>query len=323
MEDRLKKTDRILKIWAQLANNPAGYTVSDLARRFEVNARTVYRDLVTLESSLNVPLHNDKTKWKISDKGMLPPVRITLPEAVDIFLAARLMLRYSHRYDPNINATFTRLGTVLPPALGVQVQRTMDWMQKLPKDENYIGILSTVAEAWVSQRRLKVLYRTLAADKATERMIEPYYIEPAAFGQASYVIGYCCLKKEIRTFKMERIESAELMNENYTIPQGFDANKYFGSAWGIVAGEEMKTIKLKITNPEIMRIMRETVWHPSQKFETERDGSLTMKLRVADTHELVSWILGWGGQVEVLEPAEIRDAVRETVMAMGKIYRIG
>ncbi|MCD6567582.1 MAG: WYL domain-containing protein [Dehalococcoidia bacterium] len=323
MENDLKRTERLIKIWLLLLNNPAGYTVKQLAGKFEVNIRTIYRDLISLGSDLQVPVYTDRTRWKIDEKRILPPIRFTLPEALNIFLAARLMLSYSHRYDPNIDATFTKLSSALPPALSEQVLKTMDWMQKLKKDEKHLRILATVAEAWVSLRRLKIVYRSLPADKATERVIEPYCIEPAAPGHASYVIGYCHLKKAVRTFKIGRMESAELTSEHYAIPADFDANEFFGSSWGVVVEGEVKTVKLRIEDPEIMRIMEETIWHPSQVLERQQDGSMIMTLRVTDTVDLYSWILGWAQKVEVLEPPELRGDIIETARAILDIYGEG
>jgi len=320
MDDRLKKTERLMKVWLLLLNNPSGYTARELAGRFGVNERTIYRDFTTLGVDLSVPVYDDKKHWKIDEGHFLPPIRFTLPEALNIFLTARLMLNYSHRYDPNVDATFTKLSAVLPQALSEQVIKTMDWMQKLPKDEKYLRILATVAEAWVSQRQLNLTDRSLVAQKAMERVIEPYYIEPAAPGHASYIIGYCHFRDSIRTFKIARIESAELIPESYLIPPDFDANEYLGSSWGIVVEEEVKTIKLRIEDPEIIRLMGETVWHPSQVLEKQKDGSTIMTLKVTDTYELLSWILGWGEKMEVLEPPEIREAVIETAEAMREVY---
>ena len=321
MNDRVKKTERLLKIWILLLNNSAGYTAKELAGRFEVNERTIYRDFTTLGTDLSVPVYDDNKRWKIDEKRFLPPIRFTIPEALNIFIAARLMLNYSHRYDPNVDATFTKLSSVLPDPLAEQVRKTMDWMQKLPKDERYLGVLATVAEAWVSQKQLKIVYRALSSEKAMERVIEPYYIEPAAPGHASYVIGYCHLKKDLRTFKIERIELAELIDEPYTIPSDFDANEFFGSSWGIVVEGEVKTVKLLVENPEIARIMRETIWHPSQTFQQRRDGSLIMTLHVTDTHELFSWILSWGEKIKVLEPEGLRQEIIRTAKAIQAVYK--
>ena len=116
MNDRLKKTERLMNIWLLLLNNPSGYTAKELAARFGVNERTIYRDFVTLGLDLTVPVYDDKKRWKIDEKHFLPPIRFSLPEALNIFLTARLMLNYSHRYDPNVDATFTKLSAVLPQA---------------------------------------------------------------------------------------------------------------------------------------------------------------------------------------------------------------
>ena len=69
-----------------------------------------------------------------------------------------------------------------------------------------------------------------------------------------------------------------------------------------------------------MRIMRETVWHPSQTFQKLSDGALIMILNVTDTHELVSWILGWGDKVKVLEPKKLRMEVIQTAKSIQSIY---
>ena len=323
MNDKLAKWERLIETWILLADNPTGYKIRELADRFGVNIRTVYRDMVSLGADLHVPVHDEKGRWKIMEGYRLPPIQFTLSEALNIFLAARLMLRYSNRYDPNTDATFTKLSAVLPPTLAQQVRKTMDWMQTLEKDEKHLRILSTVAEAWVSQRRLKVVYQSLPAKEAAPRIIEPYYIEPAAPGHASYVIAYCHRVGKLRTFKIERIESAELTSDHYTIPPDFDANEFFGSSWGIVVEGEVKTIRIRTGDTEIARIMSETVWHPSQVVEKQKDGSTIMTLRVTDTVDLYSWVLGWGEKIEVLEPKELREEVMNTAKNMVKVYQKG
>jgi len=320
MEDRLRKTERLIRIWTLLHNNPAGYTVVELAEKMEVNIRTIYRDLDALQSDLHVPLWNEHKRWKLDYSQMLPPVRFTLPEALNIFLAVRLMLGYNRRYDPNTDATFSKLGSILPQPLREQVQKTLDWMRWLPRNERYLRILSCLAEAWVEQHRVIITYRAYDAEKAINRTIEPYFIEPAASGHASYVLAYCHHAGALRIFEVERIEAIELTTDTYTIPADFDANKYFSAAWGIVVEGEEQTVKLKFS-PEIARLMEETIWHPSQMLEKLADGSVIMMLKVFYTYELVTWILGWGEKVEVLEPAELRKEVLQMAKAMVKIYQ--
>lgn len=314
------KTERLLSIWLLLAGNPGGYTIKELADRFGVNIRTIYRDMAVLDTELRVPIYIENKRWKIARGHFLPPISFTLTEALNIFLAARLMLQYSHRYDPNIDSTFTKLGAVLPPTLSEQLRKTMDWMQRMEKNDKHLSIMATVAEGWANQRRLRITYRALDAERATEREIEPYFIEPAAAGHASYLVAYCCLKEEIRTFKIERIEKIELTDKPYTIPKNFDANELFSSSWGITVEGEVQTIKLRIKDRATMRIMEETVWHPSQILEKQDDGSLVMTIQVTDTVDLFSWILSWGEKVEVLEPVDMRENLIKTLEIMRELY---
>jgi predicted DNA-binding transcriptional regulator YafY len=319
MDDRLRKTERLIKIWLLLYQNPLRFTARDIAEKFGVDVRTIYRDLDALQSELGVPISEEGSKRGIAEGYHLPPIRFSLPEALNIFLSARLMLSYAYRYDPNMEATFFKLNAVTPSPLREQIQKTMDWMHTLPRDERYLRTLAELARAWAEQRRVIITYRAYDAEKAIERTIEPYFIEPAAVGHASYVVAYCHYAGAIRNFRIGRIESLRVTDETYTIPADFDANKYFGPAWGVSVEGEVKTVRLRFSR-KVARLAEETVWHPSQVLERRRDGSLVMTLRVMDTIELFRWILSWGQDVKVLEPPEIRKAVMETAEAVREVY---
>ncbi|MFC1894082.1 helix-turn-helix transcriptional regulator [Chloroflexota bacterium] len=321
--ERVGKTDRtarLLKVEHLLYQNPKGLKVEEIARLCGVNKRTTYRDLGALESELGLPIWGEGIRRGIVEGYLLPPIHFTLAEALNIFLAARLMLSYAHRYDPNIASTFTKLNSIVTPPLRDQIQKTIGWMQSLPKNDKFLHTLTTLAEAWVSQHQVKISYRALTKEKAAERIIDPYFIEPAAPGHSCYVIAYCHRTDSLRTFKIERIVDIQVMSDSYVLSSGFDANAYLGSSWGISVEGGLKTIKLKFT-PEISRIMEETMWHPSQVLECQSDGSVIMTLRITDTAELRSWILGWGEKIQVLEPDEIRQNIIETAKAMLDVYQ--
>lgn len=321
--ERIGKSDRtarLIKVEHLLYQNQSGLTPAEVAQLCGVSKRTAYRDLQALQLEMGVPIWQQGKKWGIAEGYFLPPIHFTLPEALNVFLAARLMVSYAHRYDPNIASTFVKLNSVVPSPLRDQIQRTISWLQQMPMDEKQLNILGTVAESWVSQRQLKILYQALPRKQPIERIIEPYFIEPAAPGHSSYVVAYCHFREGIRTFKIDRIQSAEITSDAYDIPPDFDANDFFGSSWGVVVEGEVKTVKIKIVEPEIIRVMQETTWHPSQVLEKQEDGSMIMTLQVTDTYELLSWILSWGEKMEVLEPPELRHDVISTAKAILGAY---
>jgi predicted DNA-binding transcriptional regulator YafY len=319
----LSKTDRtarLLNVEHLLYQKPRGLTVEEIANFCGVTKRTTYRDLKALEDALKIPIWQEGIRRGIVEGHFLPPIRFTVPEALNVFLAARLMLSYARRYDPSMASIFTKLNSIVPSPLREDIQKTLEWMQRQPRNDKYLQVLTTLAEVWVSRHRVRIVYRALGAKKAAERIIEPYFIEPAATGHASYVIAYCHRTKSLRIFKIERIESAEITAETYVIPPDFNASAYLSSSWGIEVGGEVKTIRLKFV-PELARIMEETIWHPSQVVQKHHDGSVILTLRVTETSELLSWILGWGDRVEVLEPKELRREVIASARAMLNTYK--
>jgi len=192
-------------------------------------------------------------------------------------------------------------------------------MEKLPKNEKYIRNLVKLAEAWMSRRKIKISYKALEKEEVKDHLIEPYFIQPATTGRSSYLIAHSDRSSKLLVFKVERIENIQETSETYSVPADFNANEYLSSAWGISVEGEAKTVKLKF-KPDVARIVEESIWHPTQVLEKLKNGSVVMTLQVMDTIEFFRWILGWGEDVEVLEPKEIRDAVIETIEAMRGLY---
>jgi predicted DNA-binding transcriptional regulator YafY len=319
------RTARLLRVLYILNQNPKGIAPAKIAEQCGVTVRTTFRDLKALEDELKVPMWGEKGKRGIEPGRFLPPISFNLPEAMTIFLASRLLLAYTNAYNPSIETTFTKLNSVVPGPLREQIRKTIEWMQTRKADEHFLHTLETLARAWMYGRRAKIRYWTLGREKTTERIIEPYFIQPAALEHANYIIAYCHLTRSVRTFKLERIESLQLLDEDYTVPEDFDANQYLDSALGITIysdGEtiEQRTTKLKFS-PEIARIAEETMWHPSQITQRQPDGSVIVTMNLSLTVELLSFILGWGEKVEVMEPKELRQEILETARGMVKIYQ--
>ena len=316
------KSDRMARMFNEvllLYQNPHGLTAGQIAQDCNVTTRTVYRDLLALESEARVPICKDGRRFFILDGYFLPPVHFTLQEAMNIFLAARLMSKYTQKYDPAMASTFFKLNAVVPSPLREQVQKTMKWLESQRWDNTYANILSIIADAWTGRRSVKIGYQGLGDKKPAERMIDPYFVEPAAAGHSSYVIGYCHKAKGLRTFKIERISTAQLTDKSYEIPPDFDADALMSSAWGIVVGGDAETVTLKFA-PQVARVIEEVVWHPSQQAERQPDGSLLLTLTVQNTYELASWILSWGEAVEVMEPQVLRIEIAQTARSMVEIY---
>ena len=91
-----------------------------------MSKRTVYRDLRALETELQFPLWSEGGRWGVQPGAFLPPLRLTLPEAMAVFLSARLVTRYADKYEPHLASAFQKLEEGLPDALREHVERTLD-----------------------------------------------------------------------------------------------------------------------------------------------------------------------------------------------------
>ena len=115
------KRDRLARLLAVLgvlqASGEAGIRPAEIARRTGMSKRTVYRDLRALESELKFPVWSEGGRWGVQPGAFLPPLRLTLPEAMAVFLSARLVTRYADKYEPHLASAFQKLEEGLPDAL--------------------------------------------------------------------------------------------------------------------------------------------------------------------------------------------------------------
>ncbi len=140
-----ERTARLLKVLLLLHRHPKGVTAEEVAEECETKIWTAYRDLNDLKFYTGIPIRKEGTRYRIMEGYILPPVTFNLPEALNIFLAARLTASYSQRYDPNIDSTFAKLSVVVPDPLKEQIQKTIDWLRARRRDEPYLQTLGIVA----------------------------------------------------------------------------------------------------------------------------------------------------------------------------------
>jgi proteasome accessory factor B len=236
------------------------------------------------------------------------------------------MARYSDGYDPDLAAAFQKLAAGLPEVLAAHVQETFDLMsRRAPDDAAERTINQRLTRAWAERRVVEIDYRggTYDPTKGTRTTrVRPYLIEPSIATRSLYLIGWDETRQAIRTFKLERIEAVALTAETFEAPPEGTIQETFGAAWDIIADLPAVDVVLRF-GPNVAARVGETRWHPSQRLEPAADGSLTWRARVSGTLEIRSWILGWGADVTVLEPPELRAEVGAILAEAAAAYRVG
>jgi predicted DNA-binding transcriptional regulator YafY len=307
----------------QLLDRPAGISVDDAARELGCVVRTIWRDLRVLQDA-GFPIYDDKGAdgrrglWKVEEasKNRLP-LKLTLAEVAALLMSRDLLAPSGESLlGPAVATAFDKIAGVLSRDALQVIDRMRDTVGvrafgaklQLPVAEH----LPRLQEALLERRTLRIRYHSYQRDQEGERAVDPYHL--TYFNGGLYLVAYCHQRKAVRVFAVERIRHAVVLRQRFEVPPGFDVARYLERAWGVIQGD-LVTVKVAFARP-LARYIRERLWHPSQRFRDLPDGRLEITLRVADTLEVRRWILGYGVQAEVIEPAAMREALRAEAQAL-------
>ncbi len=206
------RTSRLRQLEELLVSAPQGLTAIELAGRLGVDRRTVYRDLDFL-STQDIPLWQDEGRFGLNRTRYLATIRLSFHEALALVLAGLLLSRTIDERNVHVIAALRRLATIMPDQLTAHLERAANRVQGRNADQPQVGVLEAIAEGWATGHKVRVLYRSPRSGEVRPRVIAPYTLEPTAVG--IYVIGYDDWAHDIRTFKIERLEHAEILDEPY------------------------------------------------------------------------------------------------------------
>jgi predicted DNA-binding transcriptional regulator YafY len=316
------KAARYLRIAMLLNDHPDGMSAQDLADRIGVSKRTVYRDLLSMDSDAGLPIWQDAGKFGLERGAFLPPLALTLHEATTLFLAARLLAKVSDEHDTELIGAFVKLAQVLPPVLAEHIEATVDVFSRIPPNPRFTTVFRVLAEGWAKQRVVQIEYDAGVYDAtkpARQAKVQPLAIEPSALTHALYLLAWDEGRKARRTFKVERILSASLTPQTFEPVEGYSAAAELARAWDVIADEELIDVVIRFS-PDVAKRAAETRWHPSQETEDQPDGSMVWRATVAGMREIRIWIMGWGADAEVLEPSQLRADVATELARAAALY---
>jgi proteasome accessory factor B len=314
----MRRSVRLNRLAELLRGRKAGYTPAELARATGVSVRSIQRDLNVLQWESGVVLEHHDGRYALARDERLGPLELSLQEARAMLIATRLFLRYSDELEPHGVSALGKLAEIMPAAVRRQVAASAEALGKKPFDAEFSRNLAAVTEAWAKGRSLRLSYRSAGRSRPKEVVVDPYFLEPSAAGFATYLIGYSRTHEQMRTFKVERIVSAEIMAQHFEMPDELDVDGLLSSAWGIIWGEGTQ-VRLRFSKEVAWRV-KESRWHPSQAIEELEDGGCVMTISVASVMELGRWVRSWGDTVEVLAPASLRAELRDEAVRIARQY---
>ncbi|MEW6047710.1 MAG: WYL domain-containing protein [Bacillota bacterium] len=299
-----------------------GRRAEEIARAVGVCRQTVYRDLELLQR-LEMPLWNPaRGRWAVHPERYLGTLRLSTHEAVALFFAVRLLARTADEQNPHAIRALRLLARLFPEPVQTQALQAADQLARRPPNAEFVNALEQLTMGWIHRRKVAFSYQAARGRRPHPYVLHPYFLEPVGPSLAAYVLGYEeSYFHAVLTLKLERIRSAVMLEESFPEPDDFDPVKALETAWGIMWSSETTRVKLRFS-PRVTRRVKESQWHPSQRIEELPGGGCLLTLEVGNTLELQPWIRSWGPEVEVLEPAELREAVAREAAATAALYGV-
>jgi proteasome accessory factor B len=319
MPHTLSRAERLHQIEQLLYRTPGGLRATEIAERLGVARRTIYRDLELL-TARGVSLWHQGERFGISHDQYLSTVRLNFNEAMTLFIATRLLARYADEYNPHVVSALDKLALALPESVAEHVAQTAKALRRRPSDDRAVAVLEQITRAWAERRVVRLWYRSPRSGQLRQRDLAPYFLEVSGPAYSCYVIGYDAWAKGLRTFKLDRLERAQMLDASYNIPSEFDASAYLADSWGIMRGPGLTEVVLQFS-PQVAALVQERIWHPSQIIDELADGGLLLTVRVSDPREMRPWIRSWGADVEILEPGDLRAEMAEQARRMVRQYQ--
>jgi len=320
---KVSRIYRLLRL-ITLLQSGRDLTANDLAEELDVSRRTIFRDLNMLEMA-HIPYYFDEARgsYRISRHFFLPPVNLTVTEALAMLVLTGKM-RSSTRLpllSEGARAAM-KLETALPEAIRRQVGSIVDNVHFSPapaaRHEGLDATFDRLAEAIAGRDTCRMVYISFHERKQITIQVHPLRLVFA--GRAWYLIAYSVRHKEIRTFKLSRIRKLTATGKAFVPPEDAELDSYFGDAWSMIPEGRIYNVHLHF-NAKVAGNVAEVEWHHSQRVEWNDDGSAEFFVRVDGLGEILWWILGYGEQVEVIAPAQLRKNVTKVASAVLRKYR--
>ena len=185
----------------------------------------------------------------------------------------------------------------------------------LVKGSEYLQLL---IRAIREKRVISFEYKRFDAEKSRRHVLHPFHLKE--YRNRWYLIGLNHGLQTIRTYGLDRFEGGISFESIPFTDYSFDPRKYFRSTVGIIAPQEAASrVVLRFSRHQGQYIISQPI-HESQEILEETADHVTISLSLVPTHELIMLILGWGAEVEVVEPEFLRQDIQEIHYSSSQIY---
>lgn len=296
-----------------------------LADALEISPKTVQRDVNTMRDDLMLPVEYHPVEhgyYYTKPVTQFPLLHLSRSDLISLFLARKALepIRGT-RLEKVLAHSFEKITDACPGSV------TFHWheldsafsVKTAGALETDLGLFGQLLDATMNSVEITFDYRKLSDSQPEQRHVRPYHVGQLDHGW--YVIGFDLVRKEMRTFALQRIAGLTVSKTKFQMPVDFDVKKYLSSSFGVWAygGNEGKPQPIRVRfEGYAARIISERLWHPTQEIILlNQDGSeVELRMTIAGLEEITRWILSWGSKARVISPAKLKERVQQEAAAV-------
>jgi len=313
----MNRIDRVTAILIQLQSKKV-VKAQDIAERFNISLRTVYRDVKTLEEA-GIPIIGEAgVGYSIMEGYRLPPVMFTREEATAFLTAEKLIEKFTD------NSTEEGYKSAMYKVRAVLRSTEKDLLENI--DENIevlknrtqqnakqtVNPLQNILKSISGKNVLYIKYAALNAPTASDRYIEPVGV--FYMGNYWYLIAFCRLRGDYRNFRTDRMLRVTITDEKFD-KEHPSLKSYLEQ---ITKDEsELHKVVMRITKDTI-RYLGEQKYYNGYVSETDLGDTVEMTFLSASIEGFARWYMMFGDRAEILTPDILKNRIKNLAQEIAK-----
>ncbi|MFN4312790.1 MAG: helix-turn-helix transcriptional regulator [Chitinophagaceae bacterium] len=307
----MNRVDRLHAILVHLQSKKR-VTAQEIADRFGLSLRTVYRDIKALDEA-GVPIIGEAGfGYSVMEGYRLPPILFTKEEAAALLLGAKFVQRFTDRADRRaFDGAMFKVKAVLRSSDREYVEELESRISiqsgPVPSESESELNMAIIRQALVERRVLRVRYCSAYKEETTVRDIEP--IGLLYYSQSWHMIGWCRLRRDYRDFRADRIQQADLLDVKFNDEPHPSLKEYVQQ---LRTEKELTEVVISFESNVARMIAREKYLHG---FVSEQviDDRVHMRFLTAYPEYLGRWLLSFTDSARI-ETEHTLTAVMEKLL---------
>lgn len=313
---------RMLALHQALAQDQ-GPNCSSMARRLEVSAKTIQRDIEYMRDQMGLPIEYDAAGFRYYYSravSSFPLVQVGEGEVLALFLAQQALQGFiGTSLEQPLRTAIAKIAAAMGDLVSVSLDDFASGVSFVHSGIASVdaAVFQAVQEAVVEQLSLCFVYRKAGGQPEELRRVQPYHL--ACVKGAWYLFGHDEDRAAMRTFALSRFVRIVGTGGRFERPAGFSISRHLVNSFGVFTGSGHYQVRIAF-KAEVAHLISERIWHPRQQIQAGDNCDIVLSMQLSDLTEVANWVLGWGGFARVLEPDELKDRVLEMAQSVSSQY---